>query len=144
MFEEQLDFKKETNEEKDNNYFIFNQQKPDLENNYFDDLQAAKIQNKINNEFKQQSQEKPLIEQLEFLNQPNIPVFPIEKPNPLFYNKQIEQNQQKKSSKKNSTKKNQKQQKKKKKKNQKKLIITTNTIKITKNASTISIKLTLR
>ena len=26
MFEEQLDFKKPTNEEKDNNYFIFNQQ----------------------------------------------------------------------------------------------------------------------
>ena len=144
MFEEQLDFKKETNEEKDNNYFIFNQQKPDLENNYFDDLQAAKIQNKINNEFKQQSQEKPLIEQLEFLNQPNIPVFPTEKPNPLFYNKQIEQNQQKKIFKKEFNKRKIKSTKTKTKKNQKKLIITTNTIKITKNDSTISIKLTLR
>ena len=96
MFEEQLDFKKPTNEEKDNNYFIFNQQKPILDNNYFDDLQAAKIENKINNEFKQQSQQKPLIEQLEFLNQPNIQIFPSEKPNPLFYNKKIEQNEQKK------------------------------------------------
>ena len=96
MFEEQLDFKKPTNEEKDDNYFIFNQQKPILDNNYFDDLQAAKIENKINNEFKQQSQQKPLIEQLEFLNQPNIQIFPSEKPNPLFYNKKIEQNEQKK------------------------------------------------
>ena len=96
MFEEQLDFKKPNNEEKDDNYFIYNQQKPNLDNNYFDDLQAAKIENKINNEFKQQSQQKPLIEQLDFLNQPNIPVFPIEKPNPLFYNKKIEQNEQKK------------------------------------------------
>ena len=96
MFEEQLDFKKPKNEEKDDNYFIYNQQKPNLDNNYFDDLQAAKIENKINNEFKQQSQQKPLIEQLEFLNQPNIPVFPTEKPNPLFYNKKIEQNEQKK------------------------------------------------
>ena len=121
MFEEQLDFKKETNEEKDNNYFIFNQQKPDLENNYFDDLQAAKIQNKINNEFKQQSQEKPLIEQLEFLNQPNIPVFPTEKPNPLFYNKQIEQNQQKKIFKKEFNKRKIKSTKTKTKKKPKKI-----------------------
>ena len=95
MFEEQLDFKKPKNEEKDDNYFIYNQQKPNLDNNYFDDLQAAKIENKINNEYKQQSQQKPLIEQLEFLNQPNIPVFPTEKRNPLFYNKKIEQNEQK-------------------------------------------------
>ena len=88
MFDEQLDFARNKDLDEDN-YFIYNTNEPKLERNYISDLNQAEIYTGISNEHKVPF--IPMETQLDYLQQPSLPVFPIDKPNPLFYNSEIEQ-----------------------------------------------------
>lgn len=88
MFDEQLDFARNKDLDEDN-YFIYNTNEPKLERNYISDLNQAEIYTGISNEHKIPF--IPMETQLDYLQQPSLPVFPIDKPNPLFYNSEIEQ-----------------------------------------------------
>ena len=85
MYNEQLDFGK--NSKEGSNYFIYNINAPNLQNNYINDLQNAKIYTSICNE--QKAANINYQSQLNYKSQPNEPIFPIEKPTPLFYNSNV-------------------------------------------------------
>ena len=108
MFNTQLEFSRPS---KDDNYFINYKHEPNLEENYINDLHQEKVQTMINNESKQIENNKPYMEQLDFINQRNEPAFIIEKANPLFYNPSVERNQLKKEVKKKMKNKSLKKQK---------------------------------
>lgn len=86
MYNEQLDFGKDSKE--GSNYFIYNINAPNLQNNYINDLQNAKIYTSICNE--QKAANINYQSQLNYKSQPNEPIFPIEKPTPLFYNSNVD------------------------------------------------------
>ena len=88
MFDEQLNFARNKDLDEDN-YFIYNTNEPKLERNYISDLNQAEIYTGISNEHKVPF--IPMETQLDYLQQPSLPVFTIDKPNPLFYNSEIEQ-----------------------------------------------------
>ena len=87
MFDEQLDFARNKDRDEDN-YFIYNTNEPKLERNYISDLNHADIYTGVCNEHKVPL--VPMETQLDYLQQPSLPVFPIDKPNPLFYNCEVE------------------------------------------------------
>lgn len=86
MYNEQLDFSKPKSE--GSNYFIYNINAPNLQNNYINDLNTAKVYTSVCNEQKQPC--LPQTEQLNYKAQPGEPIFPIETPTPLFYNSNVE------------------------------------------------------
>ena len=86
MYNEQLDFSKPKSEGA--NYFIYNINAPNLQNNYINDLNTAKVYTSVCNEQKQPC--LPQTEQLNYKAQPREPIFPIETPTPLFYNSNVE------------------------------------------------------